>query len=468
MFFLFFACRLFASFDTMSIPDLEKTIIDDPENKEALLQLGIKYSVEKQYLKAVEKYFSLLKIDPENFHAYNNLGIVYKKVGQFKDSLFCYQKALKINPDYYWIHYNIGLVFESMGRMQEAREAYGKALSLNPEFSQALQRLRDLSESTGKVPNLPAPPSIGILVVDSPDRQPVLKSLKGPPAPIKKDPSQTTDLSRSNTTKIETERKPTPEKKPASFVKSTREGPGKSFYQKSMDYLKKEDLPNATEQYVRCILVDREFLAEPDNGLIQKTLDLLEDRPNSMSDGLFFRGFLQSMQGKRDKSLNDLKTYLVENPKGPFWGDGKKIVDRFEAEIAALEASQRAKEAATRFSSPPTIALNATYTPRPDESSIKKMTVDEVLEQAKQLAREGRQRDAIVTLRTSLDHEPNNPKLLLAAANTYTDLLLLNGDMEAGKMAREIFEKILTVVASDSKEAGIAQSMVKELSGRIR
>ncbi|HNV72786.1 MAG TPA: tetratricopeptide repeat protein, partial [Candidatus Ozemobacteraceae bacterium] len=155
--------------DRIDPAPLLKTLQEDPDDRNALLQMGLYYTMEKNFGKAVEMYFRLLKVDPNNFHAYNNLGIIYKKVGQLKDSLHCYGQAMKLDPSNPWVPYNMGLAYESMGRMQEARESYGKALSLNPDFAQALQRLRDLS---GSEQTAPLPPPTSILVADNSDASP--------------------------------------------------------------------------------------------------------------------------------------------------------------------------------------------------------------------------------------------------------------------------------------------------------
>jgi tetratricopeptide (TPR) repeat protein len=150
------------------IYQLQQRLIENPRDVESHLNIAMEYGAANDFLKAVEAYFTLLRVDPNNFHAYNNLGILYKKSGQYRDSLHCYEQAEKIDPESAWVPYNKGLCYEAMGRMQEARESYGRALSLNPSFSQALQRLRILSGSEEQIASSQTFEEAQILIAVSP------------------------------------------------------------------------------------------------------------------------------------------------------------------------------------------------------------------------------------------------------------------------------------------------------------
>ena len=463
------------------VPELQKKLQLDPDDSEALLQLALEYSLQKQYAKAVDVYFKLLKLEPNNFHAYNNLGILYKKTGQYADALHCYEQARRLQPDSYWVPYNIGLAYESMGRMQEARESYGKALSLNPDFSQALQRLRELSDDPAHAAPLPPPPGAQILVADAPTGEP--KSMAVPKSVDEATGGTETGTSRkmdrssapAKSEKPETSEKPVKAGRgaPASpMIRTLRTGPAATLYNEAMDAFEKEELVRAIEIYVRCVIMERELLAEPENGLIQKGIELLNDRPNSMKDGLFYRGFLLSISRSLDKAIPDLKTYIDKNPKGPFIGEAKKIMSRYESDVAAAELlKQQQASAATVLDAAKAsqkAAAPGSFTPRVDDLTLKMYSIDQILDEANRLSRDNRTRDAIAVLRTGLDKEPDNLRVLMATGNAYVDLLLLKGDKDAGLMARDIFEKVTRVAPSDSKEAGIATGMIKELASRLK
>jgi tetratricopeptide (TPR) repeat protein len=484
-----------AEIASSKIPELKKRLQDDPTDREALLALALEYSLERQYDKAVETYFALLRIDPNNFHAYNNLGILYKKAGQYRDSLYCYQQAQKIDPNSYWVPYNMGLAYEAMGRMQEAREAYGRALSLNPDFTLALQRLRELSEEAGAVKPLPKPPGAQIYLADGPDGQPRLVGGSGGTAPS---PGSAAAGASAGTAGGGKPAAPSPlgsavaekppagagrpavaKPKPGRSLRTARTGPGAALFNQAMDALERDDLPKAIEFYVRCVLTERDFLAEPENGLIAKGLALLRDRPNIMKDGLFYRGFFTAITGNLAGAVNDLKIYLEQGPEQKvmetvFLEEAHRLVARYEREVAELEAlkAKQAAEAAAlaeaRAAAARAASATATFTPRLDDVTLKQMDVDAIIDEANRLSRDARILDAIAVLKVGLEKDPDNLTLLMAMANAYTDLMFLKGDNEAGRMARELFARVVTQAPPDAKEHKLAQSFIEELDNRLK
>ncbi|MBF0406109.1 MAG: tetratricopeptide repeat protein [Candidatus Riflebacteria bacterium] len=483
--------------DLPDVESLQRRLRDDPSDVRSLLALAMNYTASKEYTKAVDVYFQLLKADSNNFHAYHNLGIIYKKVGQFNDSLRCFAKASQLNSDSPVLHYNIGLTYEAMGRMQEARESYGRALSLNPDLSQALERLRNLSEDPSKAPKLPKPPD-KLLIADSSEGKPrevsVAASPKAaekveesgkeqkPDAAAKAEKSSTTESDKTKepdkakeSDKADKPKKPEKSEKSDLSYRTIRQGAGALLYNKAMASFQNNDMPAAIESYCLALLKDREILSEPDFGLIQSGISLLRDRPNSHTESLFFLGFLESVTGDMEKAISDLNKYVANSKRGAFLADARTVIDRYEALKAEQERkNQEEAEVASRQTDLEKAGLDTrplpvgSFTPRPSDVQLKELNVQEILEEANKMSREGRLRDSLAILKNGFEREPENIPLLSAIGNVYTDMMLLQGDPEAGKMAREIFEKIINLTPPDSKESKIAQSMVKELSDRIR
>lgn len=480
-----------ASINAGKIYQLQQRLIDNPRNVEAHLDLAMEYSLANNFVKAVEAYFMLLRIDPNNFHAYNNLGILYKKSGQFRDSLHCYKQAERINPDSYWVPYNMGLCYESMGRMQEARESYGRALSLNPSFTQALQRLRMLSETGSEdVPVLPGLEESQIYLADSNTGQPKVY-----------EPESLTseDKTPVKTVAVSSEPKPAPAgekiserlqkekdqvKDPKKKVRTTRKGPVASIFNQAMEAFEADNIERAIELYVSCIIADREFLAEPENGLIRKGLEHLKDRPNRMTNGLFYRGLLIYIAGNLEVAVPDLKSYLAtkqskeKGASSEFVAEATRIVERYAAEQAERAAKEKERAdaiAAAKEAPPASIDESAIATttvepdqPRPSDFALKRMSVDQIIEEADRLSRESRLVDAVAVLEAGLSSEPDDLALLMKSANAYTDMLLLKGDQEAGKMALARFEKVFAKAPANTREWSVAQEMIAELKKRIR
>ena len=480
-----------------TIRQLQQKIIDNPKDVEAHLKLAIEYSVSNNFVKAVETYFAVLRIDPDNFHAYNNLGILYKQAGQFRDSLHCYQKAQTIDPDSCWVPYNMGLCYEAMGRMQEARESYGQALSLNPSFSQALQRLRYLSSDGAEqpVPALPGLEESQIYIADSNTTRPVIVSQKNdspavPSAPkaAKQETKKTEVAAAVGSGQVEKvserlQKEKDKKKNTATKHRTSRKGPAAVVFNQAMDALESGKTELAIELYVNSIIAERELLSEPENGIIRQGLTFLKDRPNRMPNGMFFRGILIYISGHLELAVADLKNFLEINKDSEkassisqYIDEAKRVVERFEEEkeaMAALEreraaaalAAQQASEAAAASSS---ANIAEAEVARPSDYVLKRMDIEQIIQEADRLSRESRHTDAIAVLEAGLSKEPDNIELLMKSANAYADMLLLKGDNEAGKMALSRYQKVMNSAPSGSKEQAVAKDMVDELSKRVR
>ena len=487
----------YAAGNQTTIRQLQQKIIDNPKDVDAHLKLAIEYSVSNNFVKAVETYFAVLRIDSNNFHAYNNLGILYKQAGQFRDSLHCYQKAQMIDPDSCWVPYNMGLCYEAMGRMQEARESYGQALSLNPSFSQALQRLRYLSSDGAEqpVPALPGLEESQIYLADSNTTKPVIVSQNNdspaaPKAPkaAKTEAKKTEVAAAVGSGQVEKvserlQKEKDKKKNTASKHRTTRKGPAAMVFNQAMDALEGGKTELAIEYYVNAIIAERDLLSEPENGLIRQGLTFLKDRPNRMANGMFFRGILIYISGHLELAVADMKNFLEINKDSEkassvsqYIDEAKRIVERFEEEKEAMAALERERAAAALAAQQASEAAAASATEniaeaevaRPSDYVLKRMDVEQIIQEADRLSRESRHTDAIAVLEAGLNKDSGNIELLMKSANAYADMLLLKGDNEAGKMALSRYQKVMNSAPVGSKEQAVAKDMVEELSKRVR
>jgi len=472
------ANALEASINAGKIYQLQQQLIQKPRDIDAHLHLAMEYSLANDFVRAVETYFALLRLDPDNFHAYNNLGILYKKSGQFRDSIHCYKQAERINPDSYWVPYNMGLCYEAMGRMQEARESYGRALSLNPSFTQALQRLRMLSDegTSVAVPQLPGLADSQVYVVDSNTGQPTIYSAVQEPVktfPVKTEPAKASPQKPPPQPEKISE-KIQKDKEQKSNYRTARKGAGAAIFNQAMDALDSGKLERAIELYATCIVAERDFLAEPDNGLIKKGLEFLKERPNRMPEGQFYRGLLIYISGNLDLAVPDMQSYLEQSrsrgkdAKTQFVEEADRILQRYESEKAERAAQAQARQELLAAASRPREESVEPDQPRASDFVLKRMSVDQIIEEADRLSRESRTQDAVAVLETGLKSYPEDLRLLIKSANSYTDMLLLKGDQEAGKMALIRFETVFAKAPENSREWAVSQEMIQELKKRVR
>ena len=77
-----------------SIPLLEEAIKKDPNNKHALINLGVDYSLIGEYQKAIETYDQLIKIDPKNGLAFLNRGKNKARLNKQLEAIDDYNSAI--------------------------------------------------------------------------------------------------------------------------------------------------------------------------------------------------------------------------------------------------------------------------------------------------------------------------------------------------------------------------------------
>ena len=92
------------------IAGLEKMLAANPNNVEALVQLGNDYFDEGNYEKAVETYQRSLQIDPRNVDVITDMGVSYRKLGKSREAVDAFRKALEVDPNHAMALFNLGIV----------------------------------------------------------------------------------------------------------------------------------------------------------------------------------------------------------------------------------------------------------------------------------------------------------------------------------------------------------------------
>jgi len=214
-----------------------------------------------------------------------------------------------------------------------------------------------MNDGGENVPQLPGLEESQIYLVDSPSGQPkaygqtepektatVAKPEKtGSEKPVLEKPPQQPDKISERLAK---EKEKVKEVK---SVRTARKGAGAAIFNQAMEALDAGKIERAVELYASCIIAERDFLAEPEGGLIRKGLEFLKDRPNRMTDGLFYRGLLIYISGNLDLAVPDLKSYLEtagsakKAGNSQFVAEANRIVERYEAEKQHVKPKQKSR-----------------------------------------------------------------------------------------------------------------------------
>ncbi len=107
---------------------------------DAHCNLGILYSKQDAYPKAIDHLSKCLQQSPRHFEAHYNLGNVYSEVGNYPLARTHYQVAIEIAPDFPNSHYNLALVLISDKAYKEAQQHLQKYISLSPGFDHGVAK----------------------------------------------------------------------------------------------------------------------------------------------------------------------------------------------------------------------------------------------------------------------------------------------------------------------------------------
>ncbi len=111
---------------------LKETLARDPNNFEALVQLGDMYMQVGKYPQSIDYYERALRVrDDPNVRT--DLGICYKESGQLDKALQSFRAAEQVSPGQWQAVYNEVVVLAEMRRFDEARSRFAALRQLRPD-----------------------------------------------------------------------------------------------------------------------------------------------------------------------------------------------------------------------------------------------------------------------------------------------------------------------------------------------
>lgn len=154
-----------------AINQYNQVLSKDPNNKQALFNLGTLYVYQREFDKAIAAWDRYVRVTDNNAIAWSNLGRAHELAGHWKEAEVNYLRAIERDPHNksarvnYGIllakrdrvdeatkqlstvlvpaevQYNLGSVYELKKNFPKAKECFEKALSFDPELTVAKQRL---------------------------------------------------------------------------------------------------------------------------------------------------------------------------------------------------------------------------------------------------------------------------------------------------------------------------------------
>ena len=133
--------------DQMAVDYFKNALKIRPKSKEVLYMLGMFYQEAGQYENALKTYNSLAKIDTTFRNAPYNMGYIYLVyLKDFKKAVSYFTEALHKDPGYFEAYYNRGYAFELEGQFENAYKDYQKTLSIKTNYQKAIDGLNRLDK----------------------------------------------------------------------------------------------------------------------------------------------------------------------------------------------------------------------------------------------------------------------------------------------------------------------------------
>lgn len=123
---------LFIGNNQGAIESFESALAIEPDNYEILHYLGMSYTQDRSWKKAVDLYKRAIKLKPDNIEVLYSLGLVYFKLNNWSDAEQQLKQVIAFSPDHARGHELMGKVYIKLRRYQDAVKIITKALELKP------------------------------------------------------------------------------------------------------------------------------------------------------------------------------------------------------------------------------------------------------------------------------------------------------------------------------------------------
>ncbi len=111
---------------------LEQEIAANPENVDAMIELGDIFFDSNRYQEAIATFVKAEGLAPTNVHILNDLGQLYMNTNEYDAAIEKFEAVLNIDPTHSHTLYYIGIVYRLKGDTDKALQTFEQVLSLNP------------------------------------------------------------------------------------------------------------------------------------------------------------------------------------------------------------------------------------------------------------------------------------------------------------------------------------------------
>ena len=130
---------------------LRRAVSLQPDNPNAIYNLGNILKACEQWDEAISCYERTLSLKFENPSAMNNLGICLMKVERYEQSVIVLKHAVSLQPGFAGAWLNLGNAFKEQKKLDESITSLRKAIECNPNFADAYFNLANVLNEKGEV-----------------------------------------------------------------------------------------------------------------------------------------------------------------------------------------------------------------------------------------------------------------------------------------------------------------------------
>lgn len=124
----------------------ERALQENPENVEALNNLGTVYQASGDLASAREAFRRAITVQPGYASAWSNLGMVLGSLGEHGQSQAALTEAIRLDPGNHGARVNLALQYQKQGLPAEAKRLLGQVVQANPGMAEAHYALGRLLE----------------------------------------------------------------------------------------------------------------------------------------------------------------------------------------------------------------------------------------------------------------------------------------------------------------------------------
>lgn len=125
-----------------SVPPLMAKLKDNPNDKDALLQLAHLFNRAEDWQKAEPFWNKVVALDPSNIGARYHHGFALAQLNRFPEAVSVYEAILKAKPEESTAHYYLGMINKhGLKKPDVAKKHFKQALSLKPDDKELLAEI---------------------------------------------------------------------------------------------------------------------------------------------------------------------------------------------------------------------------------------------------------------------------------------------------------------------------------------